>query len=88
MSREFYLEIANGYDGECIAYSEKVDGLDENAIHVIEYSAYQDLQRKLEIAKHSLSLLKINLNETHVAIQGLELLKHFVNTALAEIKDE
>ncbi len=34
--REFWIEIENGMDGKAMVYSEKVDGLDEQAIHVRE----------------------------------------------------
>ena len=49
--KSFYLEFKNKnqVDGECIAYSEKVDGLSEDAIHVVEYEAFKRGQEMTNI---------------------------------------
>ena len=45
--REFYLEYCAWTKPRWTVYEEKVDGLDENAIHVIEMTAYRELESEI-----------------------------------------
>lgn len=85
MSREFWIE--RGAKGSSdLVYEEKVDGLNEDAIHVIEYSAYEALKEQVSDcaalyvgAKEQ----RLKLNRTNGAIiQALTLLKGVEHPAI------
>lgn len=86
--KEFYLEFKNKNqpDGECIAYSEKVDGLSEDAIHVIEYTEVKNIYQIGMIEEYKIRLASANdtIESQKKRIKELELncqtlLDHIVN---------
>ena len=83
--REFWIELENTPNGLPIAYSEKVDGLDENAIHVIQYDVYETLQAKLLLAIKDLK----NHHKVYSLVSGKCSSKCiFICETLAELKKE
>lgn len=55
-NKEYFIEYKNnGVSGDAFVFTEKVDGLDENAIHVIEYSALAS-ELKKQAANFNISM--------------------------------
>lgn len=52
-TREWWIEFESPHDGEATVFCEKVDGLDENATHVVEYTAYDKLKAENELLRAS-----------------------------------
>jgi hypothetical protein len=70
--KEWYLEFPlRSSDGECIAYQEKVDGLDDDAIHVIEYAAYEEAVMLQERYRGLLALERKELEKMRTLINDL-----------------
>lgn len=73
--KEYWIE-PNGQ-----AYCEKVDGLDEDAVHVIEISAYEAIETKLANtikAYEELLSVHLKMRETH-AKERKKLIENFTN---------
>ena len=87
--KEFWFELKNKnqIDGEAMVYCEKVDGLNNNAIHVIEYDIYEKVCKDKssndeDYIKCSIEL-QTELNKNKKLVEALEFYArhhHHLNT--------
>jgi hypothetical protein len=64
--KELYVELKGNADGPADTYIERVDGLDPDALHMIEKAAYDALANENEKLKH-----RIETEVTEIIVNGV-----------------